>query len=160
MRQSKSYCMESINQSINQLMLNLYNLAKYVYKINIARSLGMKLPMRVDTCACYLALKIYFLAQVCLKQKYGTMHPKFDLTRVQTHNLHIMDSTFHISEMLILTTGPSGTFFILRYCMEDTPYLSKNATFCWNKFTPFYQFQRVDVVVNLETYFIETEETI
>ena len=32
------------------------------------------------------------------------MHPKFDPTRVQTHNLQIMDSTFYVPESLALTT--------------------------------------------------------
>ena len=32
------------------------------------------------------------------------MHPKFDLTEVQTHDLQIMDSTFHVPEELVLTT--------------------------------------------------------
>ena len=36
-------------------------------------------------------------------------HPKFDPTRVQTHNIQIMESTFHVHEVLALTTKPSGT---------------------------------------------------
>ena len=37
------------------------------------------------------------------------MHPKFGQTGVQTHDLQIMDSIFHIPEMLVLTTEPSPT---------------------------------------------------
>ena len=37
------------------------------------------------------------------------MHPKFKLTEIQTHNLLIMDKTFHIPEILFLTTEPPGT---------------------------------------------------
>ena len=39
------------------------------------------------------------------------MYPKIDQlqTSIQTHNLQMMDSTFHVSEALALTTGPSGT---------------------------------------------------
>ena len=39
------------------------------------------------------------------------MHPKFDLiAKVRTHDLQIMDSTFHVPEMLVLTNGSSGIF--------------------------------------------------
>ena len=41
------------------------------------------------------------------RQKWHT--PKFESIRVRTHDLQIMHSTFHIAEMLSLTTGPSGT---------------------------------------------------
>ena len=37
------------------------------------------------------------------------MHHKFDLTGVQTHDLQIIDSTFHVPDALALTTEPSGT---------------------------------------------------
>ena len=39
------------------------------------------------------------------------MHPKFDLTGVQTLNLQIMDSAFYVPETLTLTTEPSGALF-------------------------------------------------
>ena len=32
-----------------------------------------------------------------------TMHRKFDLTRDRTHDLHIMDSIFHVPRMLVLS---------------------------------------------------------
>ena len=43
------------------------------------------------------------------------MHSMFDLTRVQTHDLQIMDNTFNIPEMLVLTTEPSGTSKEMHY---------------------------------------------
>ena len=39
------------------------------------------------------------------------MHPKFDPTRVQTHDFQITDSTFHVPETLVLSTEPSATSF-------------------------------------------------
>ena len=48
-----------------------------------------------------LKLIIYFWLTYDLN-KYVT-HPKFDFTEVQTHDLQIMDSTFHVPEMLALT---------------------------------------------------------
>ena len=44
------------------------------------------------------------------KLDISTMHPKFKPTRVQTHDLQIMDSTFQVPEKLILTTELSGSF--------------------------------------------------
>ena len=49
----------------------------------------------------------YVLVQVDLDR--STMHPKFNLTRVQTNDLQIMDSTFYISKMLALVREPSRT---------------------------------------------------
>ena len=37
------------------------------------------------------------------------MHPKFNPTRVPTHNSQIRDSAFHVPEMPVLTTEPSQT---------------------------------------------------
>ena len=37
------------------------------------------------------------------------MHHKFNLARVQTHDLQIMDTTFHLTQILVLTTGLLGT---------------------------------------------------
>ena len=48
-----------------------------------------------------------FLVQVRLR---STTHPKFDPTGVQTHDLQNMDITFHVPEMLAVTTEPWGTF--------------------------------------------------
>ena len=42
-------------------------------------------------------------------------HPKFDLTGIRTYGLQIMDSTFHVSEMLVLITEPSDTKFHISY---------------------------------------------
>ena len=54
-----------------------------------------------------------------LRQKNHT--PQVGPTGVQTHDLKIMDSTFHVPEVLILTTEPSGTSllpkFIICLCM-------------------------------------------
>ena len=36
----------------------------------------------------------------------STIHPKFNRTGNQTHDLQIIDTTFHVPEMLILTTEP------------------------------------------------------
>ena len=47
----------------------------------------------------------------CFRFKYdfdrSTTHPKSDLSGVRTHDLHIMDSTRHVHEMLVLTTESS-----------------------------------------------------
>ena len=37
------------------------------------------------------------------------MHLKFDLTGAQTHDFQIMNSIFHVTEMLISTTASSVT---------------------------------------------------
>ena len=42
-------------------------------------------------------------------QDRSTMHPKFDPAGVWTHDLQIMASTFHVTEMPALTTRPSVT---------------------------------------------------
>ena len=36
---------------------------------------------------------------------HATTHPKFDPTKGWTHNLQIMDSTFHVPEIFVLTTS-------------------------------------------------------
>ena len=36
-----------------------------------------------------------------------TTHPKFNPTRVQTYDIQIMETTFHVPETLALTTEPS-----------------------------------------------------
>ena len=46
----------------------------------------------------------------------STMLPKFNPTGDQTHDLQIMDGTFHAPENLVLTTEPSGTFFFQKKC--------------------------------------------
>ena len=38
----------------------------------------------------------------------STSHPKYNPTGVRTHDLPTMDSTFHVPEMLTLTTEPPG----------------------------------------------------
>ena len=38
----------------------------------------------------------------------STTHPKCNTTRVWTHDLQIVDSTFYVCKMLVLTTEPSG----------------------------------------------------
>ena len=40
------------------------------------------------------------------------MHPTFDLTGVQTHDLQIMDSIFHVSEMPVFTESSGISLFI------------------------------------------------
>ena len=50
-----------------------------------------------------------FLVQVQLRQK-SMMHPKFEITSVWTNDLLIMNSTFRVPKMLLLTTEPSGAF--------------------------------------------------
>ena len=50
---------------------------------------------------------------IFLVQVLTTMHPKFDLTKVQTHNLQIIDSIFSIPEILILITELSGTLWVI-----------------------------------------------
>ena len=49
----------------------------------------------------------YYLFKYYLDK--GTTHPKFDLTGVRTHDRQIMDSTFNVREMLVLTTEQSET---------------------------------------------------
>ena len=39
----------------------------------------------------------------------STTPPNFDRIRVWTHDLQIMNNTFHVPETLTLTTEPSGT---------------------------------------------------
>ena len=39
----------------------------------------------------------------------SSIHPNFDLPPVQTHDLPIIDSTFHVPETLTITTTPSGS---------------------------------------------------
>ena len=46
-------------------------------------------------------------------------HPKFDWTRVRTHDLQIMESTVHVNEKLVLTTKPSGTSPIRHETVEE-----------------------------------------
>ena len=49
------------------------------------------------------------LVQVELYYLYrSTTHPKFDQTGVLTNDLHIIEFTFRILEMLTLTTEPPG----------------------------------------------------
>ena len=43
----------------------------------------------------------------------STTHPKLHSTGIRTHDFHIMDSIFHVPEMLALTTEPSGTLILL-----------------------------------------------
>ena len=40
------------------------------------------------------------------------MRLKFDANAVQTHDLQIVDSIFHVPKILPLTTEPSGTFHV------------------------------------------------
>ena len=35
-------------------------------------------------------------------------HPKFEPTGIRTHDLQIMDNTFHVPETFTLTSKPSG----------------------------------------------------
>ena len=46
---------------------------------------------------------LYFLFKYDLDNSRSTTNPKFDLTGVRTHDLQIMDRTFHVSEMLVFT---------------------------------------------------------
>ena len=59
----------------------------------------------VMTCK-YILNIVYIFEQVDLDR--STMHLKLDLAGVQTHDLQIIDSTFHVPEMLVLTTESSG----------------------------------------------------
>ena len=47
-----------------------------------------------------------------------TMHPKFGLAGVQTHDLQVKDNTFHVLEMLILTTEQSETSLSFIKCIK------------------------------------------
>ena len=61
-----------------------------------------------------------FLVQVWLIQEYYAppgMHHMFDPTGFQTNILQIMKSTFHVPEMLVLTTEPPGTSVRLIGCL-------------------------------------------
>ena len=60
----------------------------------------------------------------------STTHPNFDIIGVQTHDLQIMDSVFHVPETLVLITESSKTFQIYiesyqvkLYHIMITPYL-------------------------------------
>ena len=56
---------------------------------------------------CFLLLFKYDL--------HRTKHSKFDLTGVQTHNLRIMNSTFHDPKTPVLTTVPSrASYFAIQ----------------------------------------------
>ena len=55
-----------------------------------------------------------------------TKYLKFDPTGVWTHDLWIMNSTFHVPEMLVLTTEPSEIFTHLILC-------SYNSDLFWNQ---------------------------
>ena len=55
----------------------------------------------------------FFLVVVVQARLTSAMHPKFDQTGVGTHDLLIMDCTFHVPEMLELTTEPLGTSHLL-----------------------------------------------
>ena len=54
-------------------------------------------------------VNIMFFSGSSTTEDRSTEHPKFNLTGVRTHDLQVMDSTFHVPETLALTTEPSGT---------------------------------------------------
>ena len=58
-------------------------------------------------------LFIYLLLQFWFKYNLHTSttsaHHKLDPTGIQTYDLQIIDSTFHVLEMIVLTTVPLGT---------------------------------------------------
>ena len=63
------------------------------------------------------ALCLYFWFKYDIDR--STMHHKFDLTWVQTHGVSDHDSAFHVPEMLILTTEPSGTLIYQCQCQRS-----------------------------------------
>ena len=58
-----------------------------------------------------ISYNLISLGYIWFKYDKGIIHPKFDLTLVRTHYLQIMDSSFHVLEMNILTNETLGTFF-------------------------------------------------
>ena len=44
----------------------------------------------------------------------NTTHPKFDPTGFRTHDMQVIDSTYHVPEMLILTTEPSEASSVMQ----------------------------------------------
>ena len=54
--------------------------------------------MKPELRVCGIALYVHFWFKYNLDR--NAMHPKFDLTWVRTHDLQIMNSTFHVPEML------------------------------------------------------------
>ena len=64
-----------------------------------------------------------------------TTHPKFNPTGVWAHDIQIMDSTFHVHQMLVLTTKSSGllrvhtiftSFWIYSYILNVSGDVSQN----------------------------------
>ena len=47
--------------------------------------------------------------QVRLRQSRSTTHPKFNPTEVRTNDFQIINSTFHVPEMLVLKNNPDGS---------------------------------------------------
>ena len=50
-----------------------------------------------------------FISFIQVHLDTSTMYLKFDSTGVQTHDIQIVDSTFHAPEIFVLTTEPSET---------------------------------------------------
>ena len=67
----------------------------------------------------WIEVNLYFFVQVQLRQKYL---PQARPDHSSTHDLQIMDTTFHVLETFTLTTEPSGDWIILvlRWSFHDT----------------------------------------
>ena len=70
----------------------------------------------------------YMYAYFCSKYDLDrSMYPKFDSTGVWTHDLQIMDNTFYVPEMPVLTIEPSGTcIYNIIYKLSWIPIISKH----------------------------------
>ena len=102
---------------------------------------------------------VTFLVQVQLWPDWSTMHPKFNLTGVRTHDLQISKVHFMLIETFALSTRPSVTLFCtlsiqhvlnlapLHICMLSWPMLFAVNYFvpspcymfssCWKDFSTF-----------------------
>ena len=74
---------------------------------------GASVTVKVEACFMSLGLGLNFWTEQVCRFKYDFLHrrithPKFDQTEVRTCDLQIMDSTFHVTERLILTTKSSA----------------------------------------------------
>ena len=95
-----------VNLDEPNLMVNIHNKPMFVYR----------------TPRLIAAVRFWF------KSNFGkrTMHPKFNLTRIQTHETWVMNRIFHTSEMFVITTIAIRDSYSQNSFVRNSPWCNWN----------------------------------